>query len=191
MTKKQFLSELKRKLSGLPRADIEERLAFYGEMIDDRMDDGRSEAEAVADVGYVGVIAAQIRMETPSGGKKENGKSKKLGAWAIVLLILGSPIWLSLAVAALAVLIALYAVIWSVAVSLWSVFAAFVGCGIGGVVSGVIFIFTENVIPGVAMIGAGLVSLGLAIFAFHGCRVLTVGCAKLTAVTVRGIVKLF
>jgi uncharacterized membrane protein len=191
MTKKQFLSELRKKLSGLPRADIEERLAFYGEMIDDRMDDGRSEAEAVADVGYVGVIAAQIRMETPSGGKKENGKSKKLGAWAIVLLVLGSPIWLSLAVAALAVLIAVYAVLFAVVVSLWSVFAALVGCGIGGAFSGTVLAFTGNALPGVAMVGAGLVSLGLSIFTFCVCCSLTTGAVKLCAAVVRGIRRLF
>ena len=33
--------------------DLEERLTFYSEMIDDRMEDGMSEAEAVAAIGEV------------------------------------------------------------------------------------------------------------------------------------------
>ena len=47
MNKEEFLSELRTKLSGLPQEDIEERISFYSEMIDDRMEDGISEEEAV------------------------------------------------------------------------------------------------------------------------------------------------
>ena len=34
MNKDQFLEELRKKLSGLPQEDIDERVAFYSEMID-------------------------------------------------------------------------------------------------------------------------------------------------------------
>ena len=33
MNKQEFLTELRKGLSGLPQNDIEERLAFYGEML--------------------------------------------------------------------------------------------------------------------------------------------------------------
>ena len=42
MTKKEFLSSLRSKLQGLPPSDIDERIGFYCEMIDDRMDEGKS-----------------------------------------------------------------------------------------------------------------------------------------------------
>ena len=45
MNKQEFLAELRRGLSGLPRDDIEERLSFYGEMLDDRIEEGLSEEE--------------------------------------------------------------------------------------------------------------------------------------------------
>ena len=61
MTKQEFLSRLREGLSGLPEDDIAERLTFYGEMIDDRIEDGLSEEEAVAEVGSVDDIAAQIK----------------------------------------------------------------------------------------------------------------------------------
>ncbi len=46
MTKQEFLARLEQGLSGIPRADLDERLGFYGEMIDDRTEDGCSEDEA-------------------------------------------------------------------------------------------------------------------------------------------------
>ena len=45
MRKQEFLAQLRKALSGLPQDEIEERLTFYGEMIDDRMEEGLSEEE--------------------------------------------------------------------------------------------------------------------------------------------------
>ena len=35
-TKREFLKDLRKRLSGLPRRDADERVSFYGELIDDR-----------------------------------------------------------------------------------------------------------------------------------------------------------
>ena len=43
MTKLQFLLTLNEKLADRPRQEVEERLRFYSEMIEDRMVDGLSE----------------------------------------------------------------------------------------------------------------------------------------------------
>ena len=43
MSKQEFLAALEEGLSGLPREDVDERLGFYSEMIDDRMEDGLPE----------------------------------------------------------------------------------------------------------------------------------------------------
>ena len=40
MCKQDFLNALEAKLSGLPKKDIEERLNFYEEIIDDRIEEG-------------------------------------------------------------------------------------------------------------------------------------------------------
>ena len=37
MNKREFIDKLRTKLKGLPNSDIEERLGFYAEMIDDLM----------------------------------------------------------------------------------------------------------------------------------------------------------
>ena len=47
MTKNAFLSELRAALSALPEQEQNERLRFYAEMIDDRMEDGMTEEEMI------------------------------------------------------------------------------------------------------------------------------------------------
>ena len=37
MDQQEFLNSLRKELSGLPQEDIEERLTFYSEMIEDRI----------------------------------------------------------------------------------------------------------------------------------------------------------
>lgn len=194
MTKVEFICILNEKLSGLPQDEIEERLSFYGEMIDDRMDEGFSEEDAVRDVGNIDDIAAQIIEDVPLFKIVKNNikkKKRKLGAVEITLLVLGAPIWLSLLIAALAVLIALYAVLWSVIISLWSVFAALAGCALGGVLSVIPLALAGKATTLVAMIGAALVCAGLSIFTFFGCKLATKGLLILTKKMAIGIKNLF
>lgn len=195
MTKLKFLLSLNERLSALPQKEAEERLGFYSEMIEDRMEEGLSEEEAVAAVGDVDSIAAQIIAEAaPDGEKKEKEKAKskrKLRAWEITLLAVGSPLWISLLAAAFAIAISLYAVFWSVVISLWAVFASFVGVAVGGAIAGVCFVALGNVLSGVAMIGAALVCTGLSIFSFFGCKAATGGTALLTKRSVLAVKNCF
>ena len=65
MNKQTFVSELRGRLSGLPPKELDDRLNFYLEMIDDRMEDGITEEAAISEIGSVEEIAAQIIAETP------------------------------------------------------------------------------------------------------------------------------
>ncbi len=182
MSKQEFLAQLRKGLSGLPQDDIEERLTFYSEMIEDQMEDDVSEEEAVSAIGSVDDIVAQVVAETPLVKiAKERIKSKRrLSAGEIVLLALGSPIWLSLGIAAFAVILSLYISLWAVIISLWSVFVSLAACSIGGVLACVIFAVGGNGASGVAMLAAGIVCAGLAIFMFYGCKAATKGTLILT-----------
>ncbi len=182
MNKQEFLAELRKGLSGLPQKDTEERLAFYSEMIEDRMEEGLSEEDAVSAAGKPSEITAQIIEETPFLKiAKERIKSKRrFGAGEIVLLALGSPIWLSLLISAAAVIFSLYVSLWAVIVSLWAVFAATVGCFFGVIVAGIVFICNGSVLTGVAMLAAGIVCSGLSIFMFFGCKAATKGILMFT-----------
>ena len=73
MTKQEFLKALWTKLSELPKDDVEQSLDYYAEMIEDRIESGLSEEEAVAAVGTVDEAAAKIISEVPkprSSGNK-------------------------------------------------------------------------------------------------------------------------
>ena len=60
MLKQEFLAQLRDALCGLPQCDIDERLTFYSEIIDDRMEEGLLEEEAVAAVGSVGPMSSLL-----------------------------------------------------------------------------------------------------------------------------------
>ncbi len=193
MTKYEFLGALEKALSGLPEEDIRDRLTFYGEMIDDRREEGISEEEVISQLGSVEEIAGQIISETPliKIVKKKMKPKQKIKPWMIVLIVLGSPIWLSLGIAAISVILSLYVALWSVVASLWSVFAAFVGVAVGGVASGVGVIVGGQVLSGIWLIGCGLACAGLAIFAFFGCMATTKGGVWLGKKVVMGIKNCF
>lgn len=175
MNKQQFLKALRKQLSALPKAEREERLRFYSEMIEDRMEEGLSEAESVAAVGSVEEIAAQILGEDPP----PVGKPRKKG-WAIILLILGFPLWFPLLVAAFAVALSLYVSLWAVIISLWAVFAALAVCALALLIGGIASAFCATISLGIALVGGSLVCAGLSIFLFFGCKALTKGTFVLT-----------
>jgi len=182
MSKQEFLAQLRKGLDGLPQDDIEERLLFYSEMIDDQMEEGLPEEEAVSAIGAVDEIVAQVVAETPlvKIAKERIRSKRRLRVGEIVLLALGSPIWLSLGIAAFAVILSLYISLWAVIISLWAVFASFAACSIGGVLACVVFTVGGNGASGLAMLAAGIVCAGLAIFMFYGCKAVTDGTLILT-----------
>ncbi len=175
MNKQEFLAALQKKLTGIPQNDLEERITFYSEMIDDRIEEGQSEETAIAELGTIDHIAAQVMSEIPlSKLVKERVKpSRALRIWEIVLLVLGSPIWLSLLAALFAVILSLYAVIWSLILALWAAEFSIAACSFAGIFCFAVFAAQKHLATGAAMLGAGLVCAGLAIFGFYGCRWMT------------------
>ena len=182
MKKNEFMIQLIYGLSSLPQAEIEDRVSFYSEMIADRMEEGLSEEDAVADVGSVDSIIDQIIADTPLTSiiKERIKRRKKLGAWGITLFVVGSPIWISLIAAAFAVVVSVYASIWAIVVSLWASFAALVGSSVGGVLGGFLFIGLGKSPAGFGLIGCALVCGGLAILMFYACKYATIAMVWLT-----------
>ena len=193
MNKQAFLTQLRKGLSGLPQQDIEERLTFYSEMIDDRIEEGLAEYDAVREIGKVDAVVAQILADTPlTKLVKEKVKPKRtLKAWEIVLIILGSPIWLSLLIAAFAIILAAYIVVWSVVITLWSIEASFAACTLVGIVSAAVFTFQGNGLTGLAMLSTGVICAGLSVFMLYGCKAATKGIVLLTKKMALGIKSLF
>ncbi len=182
MNKQEFLARLRDGLSGMPRDDVEERIIFYSEMIDDRMEEGLSEAEAVGSIGTVDDVVSQILTDMPlTRPVKEKIKPERaMRSWEIVLLILGFPVWLPLLIAAFAVILAVYIVAWSAVISLWAVEASFWGVVLGGAISAAAFAIQGGGLRGIVMLSAGLCCAGLSIFLFFGCKAVTKGILHLT-----------
>ena len=182
MTKQEFLTALREGLRGLPPADIEEHAAFYDEMIDDRMEEGLTEAEAVAELGPVENVIAQIAAETPLlrlVKEKVRTERKRTGkGWVTALLIAGSPIWASLLIAAAAVVFSLAVSAWAVVISLY---AAALGLVVGGalaVIFAFVYIFRGDLPVAAFFFGGGLACVGLGLLLFLGCSALARGLAK-------------
>lgn len=193
MTKMQFIISLHNKLSGLPQNEIEERLNFYSEMIEDRIEEGVSEEEAVAQIGTVDEIAEQIIADIPLTkiAKEKIKPKRRIKAWEIVLLILGSPLWLSVLIAIFAVIFSFYVCLWAVIISLWASFVAIIGGAFGGIASGVVLVLNKNGLTGILLIAAGLVCAGISIFFFFGCKAATKGIVFLTKKPILSLKKSF
>lgn len=193
MNKQEFLSRLRKGLSGFPQENVEQHLCFYAEMIDDRIEEGFSEEQAVADLGPVDEILSQIASEIPlSKIVKESVRPKRrLRTWETVLLILGAPLWLSLIIAAFAVVLSVFIVIWSAVISLWAIEVSLWACIPAFIAAAVIFLWQGYPLAAIAMVAVGLIFAGLSIFLFFGCHCAGKGTAALTVSIIKTIKKCF
>ena len=193
MSKEEFLRALGAALSGLPEKEREEHLHFYSEMLEDKIEDGIPESEAVAEIGSPDKVAEQILSEISFFriAKEKIKPKRRLSAWEIALVALGSPIWLSLIVSAIAGGVSLFATLWSLLVSAWAVFASLAGGALGGVVGCAFALASGNAPSGFFLLGAGILCAGLAIFAFFGCTRATAGTLWVTKRLALGIKKCF
>lgn len=187
MDKYQFLSQLREKLRSIPEADASASLSYYREMIDDRMEEGLTEEEAVAAVGDVDQIARSILAETPPIPPAPEKKKRRLHWWEITLLILGFPVWFSLLAAVAAVLFSLWISLWSVVISLYATAFA-LGVSAIGCILGSFFMIGGTWI--VAW-GAALICAGLAIVLFLLSNLAAKGLIALTRLTWKGLKALF
>ena len=193
MNKQQFLDELKSRLNGLPKEDLDERLLFYGEMIDDRLEDGLTEEEAVAGIGSVDEIVEQILGEVPLSAlvKEKVRQRRALKAWEIILIVLGFPVWLPLLISAFAIVLSLYISLWAIMISIWAVDLSLAAGAVGGVLSAVWYLIKGNPAAAGFTFGAAVICAGLAILLFYGCVELTKGMIWLTKKMILGVKAMF
>lgn len=193
MKKQEFLCALRKRLSGLPERETEECLSFYSESIDDRMEEGKTEEQAVSEVGSVDEIAAQMIADLPllKIAKERVKPKRRLRAWEIVLLVLGSPVWLPLLAVALVLGLVLYLLPWILIASVWAVLASVAVGAVCCVAAGVFFVFRGHGLTGLWTAGTGIFCAGVAVFLFFGCRAATKGIVLLTKKLVLGMKKCF
>ena len=182
MNKQEFLSRLGQALSGLPQEELQERLAFFRESIEDRLEEGLTEEAAVEELGPVEEVAAQILAETPFPTLvREKIRSRgRMPVWEILLLVLGFPLWFPLLVTALVLLLSVFIVLWSLILCLWAVELSLIAGALGALVTGVLSLFRGDSSNGLLAVGAGLALAGLSVFLFFGCKAASKGAVVLT-----------
>lgn len=177
MNKNEFLLALRSKLSNLPEEDIEKSAGFYSEIIDDHIEDGLSEEEAVSVIGSVDEIASQIMSEIslPKLIKSKVRTKRHLKAWEIVLLALGSPIWLTLLAAAAIVILSLmivafavYIVVWAAIITMYAADLSIAVGAVAGVLGCVLYLSYGNFVSAALLMGAGLFCAGVSLLLFFG-----------------------
>ena len=193
MKKREFLDRLKASLWAMPEADKERSADYYAEMIDDRMEDGLSEEEAVAAIGDLDEIVKQILNETPrphATVKKEQKQQKQgLETWMIVLLVLGSPLWIPLVASAVGTVFSVYVSLWSVVIALYAVAFALAVAALGCIVGSFFMIgrFAEVMVAW----GAGLLCAGFAIGVFLLSNLAAKGLVALTKLCWKSVRSIF
>ena len=182
MMKKMFLDRLRNRLSHLPKEEQDERIAFYSEMIDDRIEDGLTEEEAVKTITSIDEITKEVITDIEVVDLKDNINKKRIQEKItkfvkdkkktsnVLLIVLGFPVWFPLLISLIVILFSLYVVGWAIIVSLWSVVVALGVSFIGGTILGIIYLFQG---ASAMLLGLSIACGGLAIFSFFGLKELT------------------
>jgi len=195
MSRDAFIGELRHRMAGLPQQTVERTVEYYSELIADSVEDGMGEEEAVARLGSLEEIVANVVKDTPLSQivqtRVQEKKAKGVSGWVIALLILGAPVWLPLFIAALVVLFALFIALWAVVIALWAVVAAVILAALAAMVGGVIELARMHLAQGLVLLGGGLMCLGLCALAFLLMKLITVGTVKLCKWIWTGIKSLF
>ena len=180
MNKKEFFALFRQELAGLPKDDLENRVSFYEEMIDDRISEGKSEEEAIRDLGTVEEIVNQIAEETSLVKLvKEKVKPKrKIKGWEIALIICGFPLWFPLVLTALILLFVGYLLTWVFTIVAYTVETSFAVASLGGLVGFFTYLFNGQF--NLIALGAFVMCLGAAILFAFACYYITKGNIKLS-----------
>lgn len=191
MTRTEYLHQLRVLLNAFPSDEVERIVNFYEETIDDHMEAGESEEEAVAALETPGTVATRLIEEMapiPRAIAKTRNRSRVL-FW--VLIILGSPIWLSLAFAGALAAAALYVALWALVLAAWLVTLAMVAGLPLGIVAACIAAGMQAPAYALVQLGTGAAVSGAGLLCLHLSLAITRGIVKATVALTRRIAALF
>lgn len=177
MNREDFLHTLRERLAELSEEDRKQTLEYYSESIADRMEEGLSEEEAVAALGSVEEIAAQI-LPDGSLSKRIRQRIYPGRGWKTALLILGSPLWLILLFAAGATVFAGFLTLWSIIAAAYAVALSAVCGTLAGLLNFGVCLASGAWVKGLFFLGAGLLCAGVSIALFIGLNRITGGLLR-------------
>ena len=166
MNKTQFCALLGNKLKPyLSPKEMYKTLNFFEEMIDDRIDEGLSEEEAVSQLGDINIIVDQI-LDEHNIGKKQTKLvwrfiPRELGFINIVLLF---PAWITIFSLVASLFIVILSIIFSIVLSIIAIF-------IGGILlilkSPFYLIYERNISYFLDTLGFGFVNTGIGLIGIY------------------------
>lgn len=158
MRKREFINRLKRATNDFSYSEQKDILDYYSELIEDRIENGQREDDAVASLGSIDIIIDDILEGHKNNqseeveptlyskrSKKRKTKIRSMSVAGIILLIILSPLILSLFVAVVSLIIGLGAA----AISL-------VAYGVYYFIGSFVFM-TEDLFVGLIQCGASLI----------------------------------
>jgi len=164
MNKQEFIALLREKLEGLPVSEVKKSVDYFSEMIDDRLEEGMTEEEAVAEMEEIDEIVKKVTYDIPLPTlvKEKLKKKGSLSTLNIILLIIGFPIWAPLLLSCLAVVGSFFVVIF---VILLSIIIGVIALIVGGIISIVLspFRLMFGIANALVNFGIGAIIVGLGI----------------------------
>ena len=170
MNKTQFCALLENKLKPyLSPKEMYKTLNFFEEMIDDRIDEGLSEEEAVSQLGDINIIVDQI-LDEHNIGKKQTKlvwrfvprkNPTELGFIITVLLL---PVWITIFALGASLFIVILSIIFSIVLTIIAIF-------IGGILlilkSPFYLIYERNISYFLDTLGFGFVNTGIGLIGIY------------------------
>lgn len=156
MNKETFLTQLTNALSKMDPVERDRTVQYYREILEDQIEEGLPEEDAVAGMEPIEEIAARLLTENVP---PPNQKQPRRKTW---LLIAASPLLLIAGI----ILLSLFIAAWSVILSLFAVTAALAVCLIVGIGCLFLLLTTGYPLTALFLLGAGLFcgAIGIALF---------------------------
>ena len=190
MTKDEYLSELRVGLAAFSKDEVDRAVSFYEEMVDDRVEAGVSEEEAVGSLEPPAEAAARIISEMPAvpraAARLRSPKTPR--SWFVafvVAAVIGSPVWIPLTLGVIIAVIGCFIGLFGLLVAVWAIAASMLlGAPIGllylvaGVKAGSVAGALMGLGCGVAVTGVGVLGIHLAVVASKLLVKAIVWCAR-------------
>lgn len=190
MNKDEFLRQLEALLSGISQEERTEALAFYrsyfedaGEANEAKILEELESPQKVADsiIKDLGVQPGEACSSGAQGAAQNASKGVPQGAaqnaaystqekdgmpgWAIVLLVITSPVWLVMILVILSALLGIVAALFGIAIAVVAVMGALLICGVVLFGAGIGTAFAGNPAIGIGLMGGGLIVLAFGVLA--------------------------
>lgn len=199
MKKEEFLKKLKEELENANINNTNDIIEYYEEIIDDKIEEGITEKEAVSSIGSIDTIIKNELLDRPMTtiikekvkDKKEKAEKNGTKPLLIALIILGIPVWVPLLIGLIGIIIGILCSVFGIIIAL---FASILGIGIASIAclfTCIVSIFTNSGHITLMVFSVGLILAGLVMLLIPFSALITKGIINIIKTLIKGIKKIF